>query len=277
MTPPASDSNPADPGTIAAVADLIAGSEGVLFITGAGISVASGLPTYRGIGGLYEGKETEDGMPIEVALSGQMLRERPDVAWKYLWQIADAVRGAKPNRGHEVIVEMERRKPESWVLTQNVDGLHRAAGSRNLIEIHGRAYSLFCVDCDFRCDGEPFLYGNGATKSISVHKPDPPSCPRCGGLVRPDVVLFGEQLPAAEVTKLESLLGRELQAVISVGTSSLFPYITAPVQIAREFGVPTVEINSGRTEISDIYDYRIEMDAAEALESLWAAYRERLE
>ncbi|MEK6239250.1 MAG: hypothetical protein N2C14_31415, partial [Planctomycetales bacterium] len=111
--------------------------ESLLFITGAGVSADSNLPTYRGVGGLYDARDTPDGMPIEEALSGDTFRSRPEISWKYLRQIGEAVQGAQPNRAHQVIAALEKRLPRVWTLTQNVDGLHAAAGSRNVIEVHG--------------------------------------------------------------------------------------------------------------------------------------------
>lgn len=213
-----------------AVSSLLRASAYPLFITGAGISADSGLPTYRGIGGLYEGRSTEEGIPIETALSGEMLRTRPALTWKYLLQIREACSGATYNRGHEVIAEIERAKPDTWVLTQNVDGFHRAAGSRNLIEIHGRASELLCMACSrhFEADELMALYGEEI--------PLPPTCPDCGGVIRPDAVLFGEMLPEEAVSLLQTraTVGRDL--VIAVGTTAVFPYISGPVIMAREMG-----------------------------------------
>lgn len=246
------------------VRDLIAEAERLLFITGAGISTSSGLPTYRGIGGLYDGAHTEDGMPIEEALSGPMMANRPEITWKYLWEIAEVCHGAKPNRGHEVLAEIEQAKPEAWVLTQNVDGLHADAGSERLIEIHGRARNLVCTgECRDRFDGEALLFGG------SLKSPEVPTCPRCGEILRPDVVLFGEILPEKEVKTLYGLADQSFDAVVSIGTSSLFPYISGPVFMAAEFGIPTVEINLDPTDVSDTVDHRLEMDCVEALEAIW--------
>src|SRR3546814_7450502 len=113
-------------------------AERILIITGAGLSADSGLPTYRGLGGLYNG-ETEDGLPIEVALSGPTLRRDPALCWKYLAEIGRACLQAEPNAGHVAIAELQRRKSGAWVLTQNIDGFHRRAGSPpdTLIELHG--------------------------------------------------------------------------------------------------------------------------------------------
>src|ERR1700756_1361535 len=114
----------ADHQAIERVVELLRQSRSLLFITGAGISADSGLPTYRGIGGLYNANTTEDGQPIEELLSGPTFRRRPDLTWKYLKQIEQASRGAKFNRGHEVIAQMEARFERVWTLTQNVDGFH---------------------------------------------------------------------------------------------------------------------------------------------------------
>src|SRR5262245_15423379 len=134
------------------VVELLRRSRSLLFITGAGLSADSGLPTYRGIGGLYEGRDAEEGLPIETLLSKEVMFTRPELTWKYLLQIEQACRAAGPNRGHEVIAEMESRFERVWVLTQNVDGFHRRAGSRNVIEMHGSLHRLRCMHCPF---GQP--------------------------------------------------------------------------------------------------------------------------
>jgi hypothetical protein len=131
------DHDSIDPTVLDRVSEVFARATSALFITGAGISADSGLPTYRGIGGLYEDATTEEGIAIEDALSGDMLRERPEVCWKYIHQIERACRGATWNRAHEVLALMEGRYERTWVLTQNVDGFHRRAGSKNVIEIPG--------------------------------------------------------------------------------------------------------------------------------------------
>ena len=123
--------------------------ESILFITGAGISADSGLPTYRGIGGLYD-RGTDDGFEIEEIMSGRMLESRPELTWKYLIEMLKGARGATFNRAHEVIAEMEAGFPRVWTLTQNVDGFHHDAGSNDVIEIHGNIRHLKCVRCDYR-------------------------------------------------------------------------------------------------------------------------------
>lgn len=231
----------------------------VLFITGAGMSADSGVPTYRGVGGLYDGIETEDGIAIEDALSGAMMRERPATCWRYILEIEAACRGAKPNPGHRIIAELERRF-DVWVLTQNVDGLHRAAGSTQIIDIHGDVRRLSCTACEHRTTAVDFQ-----------GLPCPPRCPACAGVLRPDVVLFGEALSLQLVATLQRELDAGFDAVLSVGTSSLFPYITQPVVLGRRRGALTVEINPSRTPVSDTVDERLAMGASEALVAIAGA------
>ena len=130
--------------------DKIAGELGkasrVLFITGAGMSADSGLPTYRGVGGLYNDGETEDGLSIEDALSGECLARRPDITWKYLAQIEHNCHEVKPNAGHRAITALEQQR-EVVVLTQNIDGLHVRAGNSEVIEIHGTLEERYCAHC----------------------------------------------------------------------------------------------------------------------------------
>ncbi len=252
-----------DVNALITVAKLIQDAERILFITGAGLSADSGLPTYRGAGGLYDDRATDDGMAIEEALSGATLARRPEVTWKYLWQIAEAGRRATFNHGHAVIAGIERRKPGTWVLTQNIDGFHRDAGSRQLIEIHGSSASFRCPQCGDAFTRAEFIVRYTEQPSL------PPLCLSCGGVVRPDVVLFGETLPEEAVAQLIEVVAREPDLVIVVGTSALFPYILEPVLRARALGVPTVEINPAQSELSDIVEHRIASGGAETLAALW--------
>lgn len=231
----------------------------LLFITGAGVSADSGLPTYRGIGGLYEDRHTDEDIPIELALSGQMLHRRPALTWKYIAQVEAACRGAECNPAHRVIAALQEHF-EVCVLTQNVDGLHRRAGSENLIEIHGHVGDLDCT----RCDYSTWVPHYGGMEI-------PPSCPDCGALVRPRVVLFGEYLPEQAIASLHDNLEQGFDAVFSVGTTSAFPYIAAPVVEAVRLGIPTVEINPGETPISGMVQHRFQAKAAATLSALAAA------
>ena len=239
------------------IAGRLRDSRSVLFVTGAGISADSGLPTYRGIGGLYEQETTDEGLPIEAALSGAMFQRDPSVTWKYIHQIESSCREAGPNRAHEVIAELERRFDRVWTLTQNVDGLHHAAGSQSIIDIHGDVHWLVCTRCGHRWRVENYA-------GLSI----PPSCPECDSLVRPEVVLFGEMLPMDRVRVLQEQLMRGFDAVFSIGTTSVFPYIAEPVIDARRRGALTVEINPGVSEVSHIVNHRLQMGAAAAMDAL---------
>ncbi|MBI4878121.1 MAG: NAD-dependent protein deacylase [Planctomycetes bacterium] len=246
------------------VVDLLLRARSVLFITGAGMSADSGMPTYRGIGGLYERNTTDEGIPIEEALSGEMLQRRPELCWKYILQIEKACRGARPNRGHEIIAAFEQRIERCWVLTQNVDGFHAAAGTRNLIPIHGDIHRLSCMTCS-----------HGEVVEDYAHLAAAPLCPRCGGIVRPGVVLFGEMLPYAALAELSRQVAQGFDLVFSIGTTSSFPYIVMPVLATHASGGKSVEINPGMTEVSHIVDVKVAAGARAALERIWAAYAAR--
>ncbi|MCB9795061.1 MAG: NAD-dependent deacylase [Alphaproteobacteria bacterium] len=241
---------------LATAAQWFEESRRVLIITGAGVSADSGLPTYRGIGGLYN-RDTEEGMPIEDALSGRTLRRDPALCWKYMLEIGKAVSGAAPNRAHQVIARLERKVPEVVVLTQNVDGLHGAAGSTDVIEIHGGLRRLFCMDC------------GAEGRRLDFHDPHgielPPRCERCGGVLRPDVVLFGEMLQDATVSRYSKALSQAFDLTVIIGTTAVFPYIAEPVLLAARQGRRTLEINPGRSEVSSVVALKLEMGAAEAM------------
>lgn len=236
-----------------AAAGHLAAARRVLFVTGAGLSAASGLPTYRGVGGLYESHDTEEGLPVEVALSGQVFAVRPDISWKHIARLERSVRGARPNRAHAIIAEMERRF-EVVVFTQNVDGFHREAGSSDVIDIHGDVHDLRCTMC-------------GWTDRVRDYDglAPVPECPVCLSVVRPRVVLFGEMLPSQAIARLEAELARGFDLVFSVGTTSVFPYIAAPIHLANRTGGTTVEINPSATEVSHDVQLRIRAGAAAAL------------
>lgn len=248
------------------VVEILQRGQRILFITGAGLSADSGLPTYRGVGGLYRsGEHVEHGATIEEILSGPMLRVRPELTWKYLLEVAKACRGATFNRGHEVVAALERDF-EVWTLTQNVDGLHRAAGSRNVIDIHGDLHVIVCSSrfCAYRLEVDEFT-------PTSL----PPRCPQCEAVLRPDVVLFEEALPVPKLAQLTAETKRGFDVVFSVGTSSLFPYIVEPVYAAKDRGTPTVEINPGTTDVSDEVDIKIAAGAAAALDAIWTRYQSK--
>ena len=255
-----------DAAQIIEVAQLLRRATRALFITGAGISAGSGLPTYRGIGGLYSNGDTEEGIPIETVLSGPMFAENPALTWKYLWQIGAACAGAKPNDAHQFIAELENEKAAVWVLTQNVDGLHRAAGTRNIVEAHGHAFDLVCTVCRAEYPAADLI--DGFRNSVTL----PPQCPKCDGVVRPKVVLFEENLPDDVVDGFQTLAAANFELVFIIGTSALFPYIERPVHLASANGIPCVEINPQQTGVSNFCSHRLRAPAVEAMQAIQAAY-----
>jgi NAD-dependent deacetylase len=144
------------------------------------------------------------------------------------------------------------------VLTQNVDGLHTAAGSTQIIDIHGDCRELQCTLCDFR-----------ETRSDYAGMPLPPRCPVCDAVVRPNVVLFEEALPEAKLERLSDALARGFDATFSIGTSSLFPYIAQPVLLAARRGQLSVEINPDLTDVSEIVDVKLACGAGRGLSAIF--------
>jgi len=250
-----------DRDAIRKTASLLRKARSVLFITGAGISADSGLPTYRGIGGLYNDPATDDGIPIETALAGSTLASHPGVTWKYLAQIEERCRHARFNRAHEVIALAQERFDRVCVLTQNIDGFHQAAGSANVIDIHGDLHDIYCTGCGWRTRVRDYSL-------IRI----PPTCPDCGAIARPDVVFFGEMLAPEKYERLTRQCRDGFDAYFSVGTTSVFPYIAGPVIEAARARKPVVEINPGDTAVSGYAGIRLRAGAAAALDAVWSAY-----
>ena len=242
-------------------------AESILFVTGAGISADSGMPTYRGVSGLYEKADTPEGLAIEECLSGGMLAANPDLTWKYLLQIERACRESKPNRVHHIIAGLGKKKRVT-VLTQNVDGLHLEAGSGDVIEIHGNVHRLECTSCGAKTTAENY---------VEIEKaPVPPVCSSCGGMIRPQVVLFDEALPADEIQRLDAAVNlRRMSGAdgdggpangrfdvsVLVGTTAGFRYIVEAAWSART----KIEINPGETPVSNLVTIRVQAGAAESL------------
>jgi NAD-dependent deacetylase len=243
-------------GQVREVAGLLARARRVLFITGAGVSAESGLPTYRGVGGLYNEMTIDEGRPIEDILSGDTFARDPALTWKYLLEIERACRGARPNTAHALIAGLEAHC-EVCVITQNVDGFHVLAGSSDVIEIHGRLSELLCTRCGQRQAAVDF-------DALAL----PPRCPDCGGIIRPDVVLFGEMLPSRALARYEKALLRGFDMVFAVGTTAGFPYIYEPVAASARARLPTIEINPDRTPLSTLVSHRLECGAVAALQAI---------
>jgi NAD-dependent deacetylase len=217
---------------------LLRGGGPVLVLTGAGVSAESGLATFRGPGGLWEGRD-----PTELA-TPEAFAADPETVWRfYAWRRKQAA-AAQPNAGHLALAALERERGDVLLVTQNVDGLHERAGSRRIVRLHGSLWTL-------RCAVESYVVEN--------HDPDlaplPPRCP-CGALLRPGVVWFGEALPE-EALREAAAAARSASVVIVAGTSSLvYPAASLPVA-ARDAGAYVVEINPEPTPLSPLAHERL--------------------
>ncbi len=231
------------------LARALANSKNAIAFTGAGISADSGVPTFRGPGGLWERYK-----PEELA-TPEAFSRNPVLVWRwYRWR-QELIYSAGPNPAHYALAELERLGVIKAVVTQNVDGLHQKAGSRRVVELHGNIWHLRCVDC-----------GN----EIVVEKPVaeiPPRCPRCGGLMRPGVVWFGEPLHRASWEEAVALAS-SADFVLVVGTSgAVYPAALLPT-IAKRGGALVAVVDPGKTAFDDIADFKIRGRAAEVLPEL---------
>ena len=225
-------------------AKLLVRSRFAIAFTGAGISAESGVPTFRGFNGLWKKYR-----PEELA-TPEAFWKNPRLVWEfYMWRM-NLIRKAKPNDAHYALAELERMGILKAVITQNVDDLHREAGTKNLIELHGNIFRVKCTSCSYR----EYLKESGRVDDFLQEK-DVPKCPNCGSLLRPDVVWFGEALPEDTLDKAFRLAERG-QVCIVIGTSGIvYPAAYIP-QIVKERGGTIIEINvekSGITPIADIF------------------------
>jgi NAD-dependent deacetylase len=245
-----------------AVAALLSQARSALFITGPGLSADSGLVQYRGLPGLAR-KNANDGRLIESALSIETLARKPKLTWRYLREMDHEVTAARPNRGHDVLVALERALPRTAIMTINVDRLHQRAGSRNVIEMHGALHDLLCSHCEISTRHDGFA-------QLAI----PPVCAICGTALRPDMPLFGEALPADPFTRLQAELDLGFDLVLAAGLSTLFPYLARPLLLAKQDGIPTVEIATGSSELSDVVDFAFKGSPMKILTLIWEAFGE---
>jgi NAD-dependent deacetylase len=229
--------------------ELVARGGRVVALTGAGISAESGIPTFRGLGGLWEDEAVE-----ELATPEGFARD-PRKVWAWYDARRRQIATCAPNDGHRALARYEAAHPGFTLVTQNVDGLHRAAGSARVVALHGEIFRV-------RCARE-----GGAREDWRVPLPEiPPRC-ACGALLRPDVVWFGEPLPEREMEQATQA-ARSADLFLAIGTSALvYPAAGLPI-IARRNGAYLVEINVEPTPLSPLADEVIEGPAARVLPEL---------
>jgi len=220
----------------------------VSVLTGAGVSAESGVPTFRDPGGIWEKFRPEQLANFEAFMSD------PDFVWSWYQHRREIMRDVKPNAGHYVLAEMEKIFDEFNLVTQNIDNLHHRAGSRRVTELHGNIERNYCIKCKK-------FYEEVDVKQKSVLKCD------CGGLIRPDVVWFGEMLPYNALKHAEDC-AKNSELFFTIGTSAeVYPAALLPL-MAKSAGAYVVEINTKPTAISYDVDEVLEGKSGEILDGL---------
>ena len=238
-----------------AFSEILFESESVVFLGGAGVSTESGIPDFRSKNGLYKKKDRRfSRYKPEYLLSSECLRKKPELFFDYYRKNLDA-RLVEPNAAHRKLAETEASGRLRGVITQNIDGLHQKAGSKNVQEIHGTIWKNHCVSCGAEYDVN-FIFDS----------PDPvPRCPVCGRTVRPDVTLYGEFLPQPAYTNAINLIGRA--DCLIVGGTSL--EVGSAAQLVHMFhGSHLVIINKGRTKMEGAADLVFHDSIGKVLEKI---------
>ena len=226
------------------IAPKIKQAKKIVFVTGAGISQESGIPTFRGKDGLWRNYDAMKLATIDA------FYENPKLVWEWYNERRQNIFSADPNLGHKAIAELEKFA-EVVVLTQNIDGLHQKAGSTQVLELHGSMVKIKCTVCDFK------------DEILTEFSQIPPLC-RCGNILRPDVVWFGEGLPQ-EVWKNAIIHSNDCDVMVIVGTSLVVsPANTLPIY-AKQNKAVLVEINPDETVMSREMDYSVRSTSVKAL------------
>lgn len=258
MTQALEDAPPEQAAALGALAGLVAGG-GVVVLSGAGLSTESGIPDYRGPTGLTRRAQP---MTYQTFISGAAARQRYWARSHRGWR---HVAGAAPNAGHHAVAELERRGLLAGIITQNVDGLHQAAGAREVVELHGNLARVRCLGCGQRTPREELdqrlrVANPGWDAEATAINPDGDAvlpdeqvtrfrvvdCAACGGLLKPDVVFFGENVPPARVTGCYELVS-QARALVVLGSSLTVMSGYRFVRQAAKRSIPVAIVNSGPT------------------------------
>jgi len=234
-----------------AVREWLQQARSVAVLTGAGVSAESGVPTFRGAHGLWKQYRAED-----LATPGAFARD-PKLVWEWYDWRRGLIAQTKPNPAHFALAQLEQRIPKFTLITQNVDGLHEQAGSRNLLEVHGSIWKVRCMAC-----------GEERTDRRAPIGEIPPKC-ACGGMLRPGVVCFGESLPSKIWDRAEEA-ARSAELFLVAGTSAVVYPAAGLAQIAKSAGARVVEINIEKTPLSNVIDSFLQGPCGELLPRLIA-------
>ncbi len=239
-------------------AEFLRQAQAVAVLTGAGVSAESGLATFRGGGGLWEGHRVE-----EVA-TPMAFRRNPALVWRFYHARRASLAQTRPNPGHYALAALEDRLGSArfTLATQNVDGLHQAAGSRHVLELHGSLTRVRCPEC-----GD--LQNRGTEQLDEL-----PACKQCGALLRPDVVWFYEPLPE-EVWREAERAAEHCQCFLVVGTSAVVYPAAGLIELARDNGARIIEVNLERTAASRIADVSLFGPSGQVLPELVQRLREQ--
>jgi NAD-dependent deacetylase len=232
---------------------LLRAARRVAVLTGAGISAESGLATFRGAGGLWEGQRVED------VATPRAFRADPALVWRFYNLRRASLALVKPNPGHDALAHLEKLRGNDFTLvTQNVDGLHQLAGNKNVLEIHGTIRRVRCTSCEF--------IENRGTEAL----PDLPKCDQCGSLLRPDVVWFEEMLPEHVWDQAEQAV-RHCQCLIVVGTSAQVYPAAGLIDMAQENHAKVIEINLNTTPATSLVHLSLQGPSGKILPDLIAS------
>jgi NAD-dependent deacetylase len=246
-----------DAGALARAAEILRSAKSVVAFTGAGVSAESGVPTFRGAGGLWEGH------PVQQVATPQAFDADPLVVWRFYDQRRAKLTAVRPNPAHEVLARWQDRFPSYALVTQNVDGLHRAAGAREVVELHGNIWWVRCVGCGYE------------REERRAPLPElPPRCSRCGALERPGVVWFGEYLPAHAFERATAAAAA-CDVLVVVGTSAVVHPAAGLVEVAAGGGGHVIEVNPEASQVAYLAEVELRGPAGVVLPELDALLGER--
>jgi NAD-dependent deacetylase len=221
--------------------------ERIVFFTGAGLSAESGIPTYRGKGGIWAEYDYED-YACQRAFVGD-----PNKVWDFHDKRRAAVAACSPHLGHRVVAAVQAQKPGATIITQNIDGMHQRAGATDVVELHGSLWRVRCDDC-------------GTVRADMTMPMSPRRC-SCGAYFRPDIVWFEDSLDERNIRRAQDALA-DCDLLVSVGTSAVvYPAAELP-RIAVARGAATIEVNLEDTPMSRLYQHRLRGKASEVLAEL---------
>ena len=235
---------------VAVLMERICAKPRITVLSGAGVSAASGIPTFRGAGGLWKNYSAQE------LVTPEAFHRDPRLVWEwYNWR-REVISKCQPNAAHRVLAAWSKRYPGFTLITQNVDGLHERAGTENVLRFHGSIWEVLCWK---RCHSSPSRWHDDTVPYLQI----PPSCPYCGGLIRPGVVWFGEGIDPDIMER--SIASLDCGLFLTIGTSAVVYPAAGLAAEARNRGAFTVEINPETTGMSESLDLVIPGPAEEIL------------